>query len=399
MVSKRAGRLAGRLLVSGLVLAGCAGSKPKVVPPTPVAVNVSGVKFRLKICSEKPVRLDEFPGEPQSRGCVVTFQQDVPDRVASRALGATSLRRRYLVYAPTNLPAGPVPVVFVFPGKRTAAETAAFQVTHTRFETLADRDGFVVVYGNGVELTTFFAEDQLQPNGGYLDACFAMRSGENIDVTYVREIVRQLGSEIPIDRSRIFATGLSAGGGFSLELALEAPDLVAAVAPVAPVPFQPTGPWLRYCDAMPGYQNVSIAMLAATADPHVSYGPGNTPRYPRANYPGMEETRDAWLKAMGIHGAPVVERFPDVVTDDSYEPASGTKSSTVEVQRYPPGPNGQEFWYFKAEGMGHWWPSPKQIPERMWPSFGKSNQDIEFADLVWEFFQKHPKRTDSTSRN
>jgi len=384
MFLKRARWLAESLSAFALILTGCAA-------PHPSAVKAPPMTFRLKLCSEAPVRLEGPSDQPQSRGCVATFPQDVGDRVAARALGAKSLRRRFLVYAPEHLPAGPVPVVFVFPGKGTGAETAAFQVTHTRFESLADRDGFVVVYGNGVDRTTFLREEPSQPNGGYLDGCFATRSGENIDVLYVREILRQLETELSIDRSRLFATGLSAGGGFSLELALEAPDLFAAVAPVAPLPFQPSGPWLHHCDARAGFQNVSIALLAGTADPFISYHPGGSTKYPQARYPGMEETRDTWAAAMGIHGAPQIERLPDVVTDDSYEPGTGIPSSTVEVQRYPPGPQGQELWYFKVEGMGHWWPSPTQIPERLWPTFGKTNQDIDFADLAWEFFRRHPK--------
>lgn len=399
MVSTRTGRLASGILYVGVALAGCASVRvPGETGTEPVAARVSAGKFRLKVCSEEPMRLDDHPGKDQTRGCVAAFQQDVPDRVALRALGAKTLRRRYLVYAPASLPAGPVPLVFVFPGKGTAAEMAANDVTHARFEVLADRDGFVVVYGNGVERSTITRERPIVPDGGFFDGCFATRSGENIDVTYVREIVRQLESEIPIDRSRIYATGLSAGGGLSLELALEAPDLVAAVAPVAPVPFQPARPWLRYCDALPGHQDVSIALVAGTADPHVSYNPGASTMYPDARYPGMEQTRDTWLKALGIKGEPVVERFPDLVQDDSYKPTSGVKSSTMEVQRYPLGPRGQELWYFKGVGMGHWWPSPQPNSPSMWPTFGKTNQDIDFADLAWEFFKTHPKRPDSTNR-
>ena len=387
MVVRRAAWCAGGVLALVAVLDGCAMVRPISGPPT--------AAWRLKLCTEDPVLVDGPSGARQSRGCVATFQQDVLDPVAAHALGTKSLRRRFLVYAPATLPPGPRPVVFVFPGKGTSAETAAFQVTHTRFETLADRDGFVVVYGNGADRATFMPEAPAQPEGGFLDGCFGVRSGESIDVAYVREILRQLETEIPIDRSRVFATGLSAGGGFSLQLALEAPDLVAAVAPVAPVPFQPFGPWLQHCHPRPGFQNVSIALLGATADPFVSYRPGGSTKYPDAPFPGMEETRDAWLQALGIHGAPTVERFPDLVTDDSYEPQSGVRSSTIEVQRYPRGPRGQELWYFKAEGMGHWWPSPEQIPEWLWPTFGKTNQDIDFADLAWAFFQRHPRLADT----
>ena len=367
-------------LAVGAVLWGCA-PLPRPAPPPPAGVH-------LRACTEEPVVVE---GEPSSRGCVGTWVQELTDPVAIHLLHADRLPRRFLVYVPANLPARPAPLVLVFPGKGTGAETMAHLLVRNRFEELADRDGFVVVYGNGADRSVFPDRDTVGPHPGFLDGCFALRIGEGIDVAYVREIVRRVGAEVPLDSSRIYATGISAGGGFSLELALEAPDLVAAVAAAVPVPFQPKGRWLQHCEPKPGFREVSVAFLAGTADPHVSYAPGQSAHYRDAVYPGMEETRDAWLEGMGIEGTPTVTRYPDTARDDSYEPQSGMKSSTLEAWSYPPGPRGQEFLYLKGIGMGHWWPNPRPSPESFWPGFGKTNRDVDFADLAWEFFRRHPK--------
>jgi polyhydroxybutyrate depolymerase len=323
-----------------------------------------------------------LPGEKQSRGCVATFRQRV---------GATDRERRYLVYAPATLPAGPVPVVLVFPGYTSNAEAAALYYTHTRFETLADSDGFVVVYGNGLPDRPSPREPPADPKGGFLQGCLLPHEGEGIDVSYVRRIVDDLARELPIDCSRIYATGLSAGGGMVLELALEAPDLVAAIAPVAPLPFQPSGPWLHSCHPREGHERIPIAMLAATNDAFVSYGAGGSPEYPDARYPGMEATRDAWLAVLGLSGPPAIDELPDTVPDDSYEPATGRTSSTVVRQRYGPAPDGRELWFYEAVGAGHAWPSRTQLWPGVWPRFGKTNQDIDFADEAWAFFKRHAK--------
>ena len=50
---------------------------------------------------------------------------------------------------------------------------------------------------------------------------------------------------------------ISAGGGMAFQLAIEAPDLVAAIAPVVPLPYQPSGGWLLHCHARPGYDRIS----------------------------------------------------------------------------------------------------------------------------------------------
>jgi polyhydroxybutyrate depolymerase len=284
-----------------------------------------------------------------------------------------------------------VPLVLVFHGYGMSAESAAFYQTRKRFETLADRDAFVVVYGNGLPDLPSPSERQEVPEGGFFQGCFLAHGGEGIDVSYVRRIVQDIDREVPLDEARIYATGLSAGGGMAFQLALEAPDLVAAIAPVAPLPFQPTGSWLFGCHPRPGHERVSIAMLAATDDRFISYGPGSSPEYPEARYPGMEPTRDAWLATLGLAGPPEIDQIPDTVTGDSFEPHSKRTSSTIERQRFGPGPDGRELWFYKATGMGHTWPNPAQILNPLWSRFGKTNQDVDFADEAWTFFQRHPR--------
>jgi polyhydroxybutyrate depolymerase len=378
--------------VATAILLGACAAKPAVMPsPAPSAAPAPS-QFRLAVCTETPVRLPGPPGAQQSRGCVATFVQRVSDAATVRRLGRGEVERRYLVYAPAVLPPRPVPLVFVFPGYSASAEAAAFYYTHTRWEALADRDGFVVVYGNGLPDPPNAREKPAMPKGGFLQGCLAEHAGEGIDVAYVRHIVERLGGELALDRSRIYATGLSAGGGMAFELALEAPELVAAIAPVAPLPFQPAGPWLHSCHPQPGHDRVSITMLAATDDPFISYAPGGSREYEDARYPGMEQTRDAWLTALAISGAPNIDVFPDVVQDDSYQPQTGRASSTIERQRYGPAPDGRELWFYKAVGMGHWWPNPIQAWSGLWERFGKTNQDIDFADEAWTFFQRHARR-------
>ena len=373
--------------VLGLLVSACIG-RTTAAPPVGTPAHAA---FRLRLCTESPIRLEGPPGARQSRGCVVAFTQELTDPAIVRQVGANQVERRYLAYAPPNLGETAVPVVFVFPGRATSAEAVAFYTTGTRFETLADRDRFIVVYGNGLPDSRDSPERSTIPKGGFLQGCLAEHTSEGVDVAYVRRILDQLATELKIDRSRVFATGISAGGGMAFQLALEAPDLVAAIAPVAGLPFQPTGPWLHHCHPKPGHERISIAMLAATHDPSISYTPGGSRQYPGARYPGMEETRDAWLASMKIQGAPSIDKFPDRVQGDSYEPDTHLGTSTILRQRYPLGPDGQEFWYYKAEGMGHCWPNPTQTWSGLWKQFGKTNQDIDFADQAWEFFRRHPK--------
>ena len=351
--------------------------------------------FRLGLCdaepfpSTQPFNLD--PQLEQTRGCVVNYEQVSTDPTTIAFFGTDTYQRRYLVYAPIDLPAEPVPVVFMFHGGTGAvnAESSASLYTHTSFERLADEHGFIVVYGNG--LTLQLNGDQVAREGGWFHSCFGPHEGEGIDVQYVREIIDQLDTEVAVDRTKIYATGLSAGGGMALQLAMEAPDLVAAVAPVAPLPWSTDGDWLFECNPDPELGSVSIAMYAATGDRFIPYNQGPGIEFPDSTYPGMEETRDHWLAQMGITGDPVLESRENSVLDDSYEPFTGVTDSFVEVYKYSAGTMGSEFWFFRAEAAGHWWPHPNQSIDFFWEDFGKTNQDIDFAEEAWTFFQRHSK--------
>ena len=132
--------------------------------------------------------------------------------------------------------------MFVFPGYTASAEAAAFYYTHGRFERLADRDGFIVVYGNGLpEPAQRRARNRRCPRAAFFRAAWRTTPAKGSTSPTSAEILGSWTTELKIDRSRIYATGLSAGGGMAFQLALEAPDLVAAIAPVAPPPLSTAG--------------------------------------------------------------------------------------------------------------------------------------------------------------
>ena len=232
------------------------------------------------------------------------------------------------------------------------------------------------------------------PEGGFLQGCLAEHAGEGIDVDYVRRILEQLATELKIDRARVYATGLSAGGGMAFELALEAPDLVAAIAPVAASRFNRPAP-----GSTPAIRSPATSESRSRCSPPPMIRSSRTrraarPSIPPRATPAWKQTRDAWLAALRIQGRrdrQVPRRRPGRLLP----PHTGLTSSTIERQRYPLGPDGQELWYYKAEGMGHWWPNPVQSWSGLWERFGKTNQDIDFADHAWEFFRRHARRPPS----
>ena len=145
------------------------------------------------------------------------------------------LKRTYLTYIPRGLPKG-APLVLVMHG--SGEDAAQIRIgTGYGFERLADEHGFAVVYPNS------YAFDW---NDCSKVGSFRVNGIEVDDVGFLNTVVDKFITEIGIDRSRVFATGVSAGGFMSMRLALEAPTRFRAIAAVvAMVGSGPLGPgWL-----------------------------------------------------------------------------------------------------------------------------------------------------------
>jgi polyhydroxybutyrate depolymerase len=89
----------------------------------------------------------------------------------------------------------------------------------TGFNDIADRNGFAVVYP---ETTGHQWNDGRSTTAGFGD-----------DVRFVNQLIDHLVSSEHIDPARIYATGPSNGGMFTLRLACETSDRIAAFAVVA----------------------------------------------------------------------------------------------------------------------------------------------------------------------
>jgi poly(hydroxyalkanoate) depolymerase family esterase len=148
------------------------------------------------------------------------------------------LTRGYLLYVPAGLRPGAPLVVYLHGCNETAAQALAA----TRFDRLADRRGFAVVYpeqvrpesgsapvedGNGLGCWNWFLpEDQVR--GGPEPAVLA---------GLTQHLVRRLHS----DRRRVYLEGISAGGAMTVNLAAAYPDVFAAVAVLAACAYSSCG--------------------------------------------------------------------------------------------------------------------------------------------------------------
>jgi polyhydroxybutyrate depolymerase len=92
---------------------------------------------------------------------------------------------------------------------------------------------------------------------------------------------------------------------------------------------------------------------------------------------GVQESIQIWVKLNSCVGTPVT----DVLSKDGNE-------KKVTRTTYGGGKDGTEVVLVIIEGGGHTWPGLKSPPANI----GKSADSIPANELIWEFFQRHPRK-------
>jgi polyhydroxybutyrate depolymerase len=268
-----------------------------------------------------------------------------------------SRRRIFFVHVPAGLPMDrPIPVVIVLHGGSGDADSA---ISQTGMSEQADRGGFLAVYPNG---TGQLERSLLTWNSG--TCCgYALQQQVN-DVAFIAAVIDELQRRYAGDPRRIFVTGFSNGGMLSYRLGCELTDRIAAIAPVAGsmgVDCRPSAP-------------ISVVAFHGTADQQVPYqggtAPGAADPHPRQD-PPVADTIAFWANHNHCTGTST----QDVSSD-----------TTREVHSCPAG---VEVTLYTINGGQHAWPGGPRGP-----AGGDRTTNAIFAtDLIWRFFEQHPKET------
>jgi polyhydroxybutyrate depolymerase len=269
-----------------------------------------------------------------------------------RTLQVNGESRRYYLYLPSSWHRDhPAPLVLVFhAGGGRASDIAP----HTGFSRLADREGIVVVYPQGLR-------GRWNDGRGFATAT-------HDDVGFVRALVDTLGRELGIDPRRVYATGISNGAMFAYRLACDLPGTLAAVAPVAgALPAE------LAADCAHGGP-VSVIAFQGTADPLMPYVGGGAGQ---RRVLSAERSIAFWGALAGCTGTPVTIDEPDRVAD-------GTR---VQRKVFLSCREGRSVELYTIEGGGHTWPGGPEAGRRV----GRVSREIDATELIWAFFAGHAR--------
>ena len=256
--------------------------------------------------------------------------------------------RRYLLFVPTTYdPAKPTPLVISLHG---FVEWPAHQMQISRWNDLAEEKGFLVVYPEGTGFPRRWRA------GGR-----AVSGDPMADVTFISDLIDTLSREYNLDSARVYANGLSNGGGMSFLLGCALSDRIAAVGGVA-------GAYLYPLDECRPSRPVPMIAFHGTADPIVPYL-GGPSRGSEARLPVIPDWMEARAALNGCDATPIAL------------PSSGEASGI----RYSGCEQGAEVVFYTLAGGGHSWPGGEPLPE--WIT-GPTSQAIDATRVMWEFFSR-----------
>lgn len=255
--------------------------------------------------------------------------------LGERKIAVNGVERSYLIHVPPNA-TRPAPVVFVFHGGGGRPDAIA---RRTGMDDVADHQGFVTVYPAG--------SGRASGRGGTWNVGGPASPSSQDDVAFVQAILRDLEQTLTVDRSRIYASGLSMGGVFSYRLACEMSGTFAAIAPVAATMVEPS----CHPDSP-----VAVLHIHGTDDDRIPLKGGRgTMTAADRSWPAPEQGVSSWSRFDGCSAEQPARTNDGPATCTTY----GQCRATVE--------------FCMISGEGHRWPDGA-------------------AEHIWAFFAAHPKQ-------
>lgn len=247
--------------------------------------------------------------------------------------------RTALVHVPAGYqPQSPHPVLLVYHGH---GGNSAAVAAGTGFRALADQKGFLAVYPQGLPDG---------PGGPPMWASAGPVDHGIQELPATRALLDTLTSSYCVDAARVYATGISNGGGMANYLACRLADRITAVAPIVGNMYEPKDGGCH--PARP----LSILDVHAADDPVVPYrGSHSDPAWTLPSVP-------TWLS-----GWAALDRCPTT-------PAVPVDTMNLHVQRWTGCADGTSILAYRIAG-GHQWP--------------ESLAGAPTAAVIWDFLARY----------
>lgn len=275
--------------------------------------------------------------------------QAIPVGSSTHTIRVGGLQRDFLVYRPARL-SRPASLVVMLHG---GYGSAAYAERAYGWDQQADAGHFLVAYPDGYH-------HAWNTGGG----CCGIPAAENVDdVAFITDVVRTIEREMPVARSRVYATGISNGGIIAYTLACKT-SVFAAIGPDSATQL----------GACPAPHPLSVIHIHGTADTHIPYHGGIGPGPAHIDAPPIPALNATW-RGIDHCAAPRITTTGVLTTSI----ASCPRGRAVEL--------------ITIAGAGHQWPAAKPNPlaQQILHSDPPSTA-LSATATIWRFFAAHPAR-------
>lgn len=253
--------------------------------------------------------------------------------------------RGYVLHVPRGHDRSrPTPLVISLHG---AGLWGAAQRDISRWNDLADREGFIVAYPSGSGHASPRSWDT-HPG-----------PGRRRDVDFLTQLIDTLIVRHNVDPARVYVNGLSNGGGMTFALSCAAADRLTAVGIVGGALFEP---W----DACIGAPPVPVVVFHGTGDSVAPYEGGTTWIAPWP-FPNIPRWVGRWAERNGCEAAPRDSALSATVTRRAYSSCAGEADVVL----------------YTLHGDGHVWPGGGALPKWL---VGTDSRSLDATKVMWEFF-------------
>lgn len=274
------------------------------------------------------------------------------------------VKREFILHLPKHYDGKTAwPLVMVFHG---GGGNSKQMQNYMKMDGIADKEDFITVYPNGINK---------QWNDGRE---FKQEITANDDVQFISQLLDTLVKNYAVDTGRVFSTGISNGGFFSIYLSYKLSHRLLAIAPVcASIPER------IYNDFYPD-NPVSVLLINGTKDPLVPYEGGlvgNKMSGGRGRCTSTDTTIQRYIAIDSVNRDALIEELPDKNRMDG---------CTAVKYIYSGGKNNTTVCLIKIINGGHTLPGgypylPKII-------IGKVCNDFNGNEMIWDFFKKCKRR-------
>jgi polyhydroxybutyrate depolymerase len=260
--------------------------------------------------------------------------------------------RNYRLRLPANHDKNiPIPLVFNMHG---FTSNATQQELYSAMNAVADTARFAVCYPNGI--------------GNAWNVGWNFGSTAD-DVGFISALIDRFHLDYGIDKSAVYACGMSNGGFMSYRLACELNDRIAAIASV-------TGSMVQEAvDVCKPGKAIPIMEIHGTADQTVNYN--GTPNVSVA----IPLILKFWQENNGCDADPTITLMPNTNLSDN---------TTTEKWTYTNCTDDKKVIHLKVINGAHTWPGAPL-------NLGATSQDFKASVEIWNFFKQYKINTISAA--